>query len=411
MPFVSFLLFALAGLGHVAACVFVNNRLHAHHLPRALLKSLSLVLDLLTVAGPCLLFAWWLKGGEVWAADGAAWPGLPGRGIQLQLAAAVYFWACVAWALLTTATWLCRTLTHCPPAALVKEERELVNTSEVLSGPLAGRGLWRFAIGLPYNQVLQIEVNTRRLWLPRLPPELEGLSILHLSDLHFTGRIAREYFEHAVALANAQPADIAAVTGDLLDRAACFDWLSHTLGKLQARHGAFFILGNHDQRLDHRRLREVLRDCGQRDVGGRTETVDVRGRSILLAGNELPWFRPAPTIEPRGRKQAASADSLRILLSHTPDQLQWARRNDFDLMLAGHTHGGQIRFPVIGPVVSPSRHGVKYASGVFHEPPTVLHVSRGLSAKTPLRFGCPPEITRLVLTAQPALPAGAAPPA
>ena len=72
-----------------------------------------------------------------------------------------------------------------------------------------------------------------------------------------------------------------------------------------------------------------------------------------------------------------------------------------DLVLAGHTHGGQIRLPGIGPIFSPCRDGVRYASGVFDLPPTILHVTQGLSAELPLRFGCPPEVTLLVLRACP----------
>ena len=66
-------------------------------------------------------------------------------------------------------------------------------------------------------------------------------------------------------------------------------------------------------------------------------------------------------------------------------------------MLAGHTHGGQIRFPLIGPVVCPSWHGTRYSSGFFDERPTLLHTSRGTGSLMPLRWNCPPEITKLVL--------------
>jgi predicted MPP superfamily phosphohydrolase len=65
--------------------------------------------------------------------------------------------------------------------------------------------------------------------------------------------------------------------------------------------------------------------------------------------------------------------------------------------VAGHTHGGQICFPLIGPIHCPSWHGVKYASGVFVEPPTVMHVSRGVSSELPIRLNCRPEVTKLVL--------------
>ena len=89
----------------------------------------------------------------------------------------------------------------------------------------------------------------------------------------------------------------------------------------------------------------------------------------------VPWFPPAPRVE----WAASGPRPFSMLLSHSPDQLPWARRHGFQLMLAGHTHGGQIRIPVLGPVICPSRYGVRYASGLFDRPPTLMHVSRGLS--------------------------------
>jgi predicted MPP superfamily phosphohydrolase len=94
---------------------------------------------------------------------------------------------------------------------------------------------------------------------------------------------------------------------------------------------------------------------------------------------------------------SAPADAFRLLLSHTPDNIQWARRHKIDLMLAGHNHGGQIRLPLFGPVYSPSVYGAHYASGAFWESPTLMYVSRGISGKVPLRWNCLPELSRLTL--------------
>jgi uncharacterized protein len=88
---------------------------------------------------------------------------------------------------------------------------------------------------------------------------------------------------------------------------------------------------------------------------------------------------------------------FRLLLSHTPDQFPWARSNNFDLMLAGHNHGGQIRLPYLGALITPSLYGFRYAGGVYFEPPTLLHVSRGLAGIHPIRLNCPPELALLVL--------------
>jgi predicted MPP superfamily phosphohydrolase len=94
------------------------------------------------------------------------------------------------------------------------------------------------------------------------------------------------------------------------------------------------------------------------------------------------------------------ADAFRLFLCHTPDHIQWARSQQVDLMLSGHNHGGQVVLPVLGPVYSPSIYGTRYASGVFWEEPTLLYVSRGISGRHPLRWRCPPELTKLVLTSK-----------
>ena len=95
--------------------------------------------------------------------------------------------------------------------------------------------------------------------------------------------------------------------------------------------------------------------------------------------------------------RTAPPAAFRFLLSHTPDNLSSARRDRVDLMLAGHTHGGQVRLPWIGPVYAPSRHGVKYASGTFWCDPTLLYVTRGIAGRHPWRWNCPPEVTQLTL--------------
>ena len=165
---------------------------------------------------------------------------------------------------------------------------------------------------------------------------------------------------------------------------------------MKARSGVYYIFGNHDLRVDHERLRRVMDDCGLIYLGGRWKVIEVRGQPLLMAGNELPWFRPAADL---GACPPRSEVPFRLLLAHSPDQLRWARKGDGDLLLAGHNHGGQIRLPLIGPVFAPSHGGVQYASGLFHAPPTVLNVSRGLSAELPLRMNCTPEIIHLTLHA------------
>ena len=112
-------------------------------------------------------------------------------------------------------------------------------------------------------------------------------------------------------------------------------------------------------------------------------------------------FRPPPWCNLNPESRTLNRDSLpypfRILLSHSPDQLPWAQASGFDLMLAGHNHGGQIRLPYFGALIAPSWYGCRYAGGLYCEPPTLLHVSRGLCGIHPIRLNCPPELALLTL--------------
>jgi predicted MPP superfamily phosphohydrolase len=238
------------------------------------------------------------------------------------------------------------------------------------------------------------------LRVPRLARELDGLSLVHLSDLHFTGNIAQDFFDFMVAQTNAQQPDLIAITGDIIDLEPCLPWIGEVLGKLRAKCGVFCVFGNHDRRLrDIPLLIREVEQAGLTYLGGRWAEVRLPGQSLILGGNELPWLGNRPDLA-ECPVAATEGRPLRILLSHSPDQIVWARAADFDLMLAGHTHGGQVRLPIIGPIVGQSRYGLKYCSGLFYVPPTLLHVSRGVSQLQNLRIHCRPEMTKLVLRSE-----------
>ena len=242
---------------------------------------------------------------------------------------------------------------------------------------------------LPGNECFRLDERRREVVLPRLPAALDGLSILHLTDLHFTGTPDRGYYEWALDLCAAQRPDLVALTGDIVDDVALLDWLPTTLGRLRAPLGQFFILGNHDIDTAAVPIREAMERIGWQWLGGRSATVTHNGCEISVAGSEHPWAGERPACDGNVMRRAA----LRVLLSHAPHEVRWARRNAFDLVLAGHLHGGQIRLPLMGPII-----GGRLASGLFDLPPTVLHVGRGLGELAPLRFGgCRPEIVNLVL--------------
>lgn len=375
--------------GHAALWIAFVNHIHGVAFPRPVMRVLSTSAYSWLLAGPVLLALWVVR----------AWPELTSTSAWPTLPSGLLFYGvfCCALAVGPLPRWLWQRLTVRSPAILRSNHTARLNLARTVSHSPA-RGPWQHLTRVPGNEVLLLDVNEKTIDVPGLPLALDGLSIVHLSDLHFTGRIGREYFDEVVRLANELEPDLVAITGDLVDKARCIPWIAPTLGKLVVPHGAYYVLGNHDLRVDLVELRGELAKAGLIALGGGWRKVEINGQLIALAGNELPWIAPPAHMAdcpraPRG------GEPFRVLLSHSPDQYAWARERGFDLMLAGHTHGGQIQFPLLGPVVAPSRCGVRYASGTFHEPPTVMHVSRGVSGLLPLRINCRPELTKLVLRA------------
>jgi len=224
-----------------------------------------------------------------------------------------------------------------------------------------------------------------------LPTEWDGLSILHLTDLHLCGTPDLVWFERVLERCRRQEVDLVAVTGDLVDTVEHRRFLVPLLSELRGRVGSFAILGNHDQWHEPEKIRVELCRAGLTVLKNTWQILEVRGRPMVVIGHEGPWVKPAPDLT------ACPEDVFRLCLSHTPDNIRWARRHGIDLMLSGHVHGGQVRLPLLGSLLVPSRHGRRYDCGVFQEGPTVLHVCRGLSGQHPLRYNCRPEVARLVL--------------
>lgn len=375
-----FLVAVGASAGHIVLWTSVLNQLAARNLPGAAYRLLEKGLLLFTALSP-----FWI--GPRWFAETFA---VPGGTMQRMTWVTGYVGVCVLVALVELPRRLARRRWASEIDVATSSRIERLRNA---SGRVPVQGVFtRTLAAIPGNQICELEVNEKRLPVSSLPPALRDLVIVHFSDLHITGRMELAFYERVVEIANRLQPDVVAITGDLIDDARYLDWLP-VLGCLRAREGVYFVLGNHDKRVKSlSRIRDRLRDAGLISVGEHIHDTTWRGERVLVGGNEMPWIGPAP--EPSTRHDIYA---LRLALLHTPDQIRWAQQHRFQLALAGHTHGGQVRLPGLGAVLTPSRYGTRYACGVFLEPPTTLHVSRGVSALHPVRFHCRPEITRLVL--------------
>jgi uncharacterized protein len=279
-----------------------------------------------------------------------------------------------------------------PASQLAKESAYTVDVAKELGYAPAGHGKDARQTKLPLNQCFEVEFTEKTFVLPHLPDAWDGLTILHLTDLHLCGTPDRAFFHYVMERCmNAGVPDLVALTGDVVDSEWHHRWIVPVLGKLRWNIAAFAILGNHDSWRDVTLIRRRLRRVGMTVLGNSWQELDVRGQPMIVVGNETPWFMPAADLS------RCPAGVFRLCLSHTPDTIAWARANKIDFMLAGHVHGGQIRLPLLGSVFVPSRYSRKYDCGTFYEAPTVMHVGRGLAGQHPLRFFCKPEVTRVVL--------------
>ncbi|NOY29965.1 MAG: metallophosphoesterase [Planctomycetes bacterium] len=390
----------LAILGHGYFWIDGVNRLHAWSGPRVLIDIPTYAAVLAFLMLPMgVAWDWWHLGvgwtGYVWSQ-----PGFLPRYLQF----------CVVWGVAKLVLNQIHQHKVDPPQTLLSSRQEkssLVPDENPLpvSGPMT-----QVLARLPGNQCLQLTVSFKQLAIPSLHPKHEGLKIAHLSDLHMTGRIEQRWYEAVVEQTNQLEPDVIAITGDILEKEACWHWLPETLGRLRAKQGVYFILGNHDFFIDANRTRKILCDAGLIYVGGSRIETQWNGAAVLITGNERPWgvdeledAKPGdcnpPALQGVSQKHDISHIPLKLALAHSPDQFAWTCRQDADLMLAGHTHGGQIRFPLLGAVACPSVHGTRYACGTFRSGKTVMHVSRGISGERPVRWNCPPEIALLELTA------------
>lgn len=378
------LLIVCLAAGHTELHVTFVNRVHGLAWSERRLRTIRRVHDLAVPLGPLAL----LLGLGIFGARllrGGSWADLCVVSWIVTGVCAIGFlgliWSSIRW------------LTHRAPAVRTSFHSERVHIGRRFESILRGGGPYEFLLNVPGNEILDVEFTKQELQLPAVPAEWDGLRILHLTDVHLLGTLRQGFYEEVLQIACRMPPDLIVFTGDLIDNMECVDWLPTTLGRLKARWGCYFILGNHDWEQQPEPIRVALCDLGWTDVSRRAVDVHMLGRRMTIAGTERPWLGE----HPHYATTLPAEDEFRLLLSHTPDNIAWARNHGVHLMLSGHNHGGQVRLPVIGPVYSPSLYGVRYASGMWYEQPTLLSVCRGLSGKHPLRWRCPPEVATLIL--------------
>jgi predicted MPP superfamily phosphohydrolase len=266
-----------------------------------------------------------------------------------------------------------------------------------------GAYMWTYLAGLV---VCGYGVLVRRRWfrvverevrLEGLPRAFDGLRIAHLSDLHVGTLTPKSWGMRWAGAANAREPDIAVVTGDLVTSGTEFaEDVAEVIGALRAKHGVYTSLGNHDYfGAEH----EIIKAVAARSRVLRNEglVIERGGEKLWLAAIDDTWTR-------RDDLRAAMAGrpdgAPTVLLAHDPSRFDAAAEAGANLVLSGHTHGGQIAFPFLSRVLSLASLAHPYNVGFYRRGRSTLYVHPGLGTTgPPMRLGAAPEVTILVLRA------------
>ena len=234
--------------------------------------------------------------------------------------------------------------------------------------------------------------------IQNLPRALHGFSIAQISDVHVGSAIRKEYVEAIVEAVNGLHPDLIAVTGDVVD-GSVGELAAHTapLGKLNARHGAFFVTGNHEYYSGESAWTMEFRRLGLKVLLNEHAVLTHEGAPLVIAGvtdYSAHHFNPAQRSDPAAALAGAPLNAgAKILLAHQPRSAAAAAAAGYDLQLSGHTHGGQF-----WPWNLFVRFQQPFTAGLHRLNRLWVYVSRGTGYwGPPNRFGAPSEITRLRL--------------
>jgi uncharacterized protein len=263
-----------------------------------------------------------------------------------------------------------------------------------------------FAAGGLLAKVSQVELNDEtntpvleRVEIPirNLQPALEGLTIVQISDIHLQPFTKPDLVKKAVEMSNELKPDLVVLTGDYVwrDQDAAFE-LTPLLANLNARHGVYSVLGNHDHWLEVEATKQAFAEVGLPMLVNQGVEISQGNGSFYLAGMDDGWSGK-PDLN-KAVEKAPSGVPV-VLLLHEPDLVDETSRDPrIALQLSGHTHGGQVLIAGRPPIFTPDL-GKKYSQGLFRVNDTWLYTNRGLGViSVPLRFNCPPEVTLLTLT-------------
>jgi predicted MPP superfamily phosphohydrolase len=229
--------------------------------------------------------------------------------------------------------------------------------------------------------------------LERLPKNLDGFKIIHLSDIHHSPFTNIEHIKRAVKIANRLKPDMFVLTGDYVSHETQYIApVAKVLGKLRSEFGTYACLGNHDHWTDAASVTRHFREEGINVLINEGFRFEGRGGSFWLAGvdDHMVGLTDVPAA-----LKGSYPDEMKLLLAHNPIIFRKAVRAGVDLTLSGHTHGGQVKIRDDEKRILPRR---RLSSGLHRRKSSQIYITRGIGTVVlPVRYQCPPEISLLTM--------------
>jgi predicted MPP superfamily phosphohydrolase len=238
-----------------------------------------------------------------------------------------------------------------------------------------------------------ISIENIKIKLKRLPKELDGFRLVHLSDIHHSPFTSLEHISRVVEVSNLLKPDMFVLTGDYVSHESEYIApVAEVLAQLKAEYGIYACLGNHDHWTDAGLVTHLFRGEGINLLINEGFRLEARGARFWLAGvDDLMVGKTDVRASLRGSKE----DEFKLLLAHNPQIVRRAARYDVDLMLSGHTHGGQVKLRDEEKRILPRR---RLSSGLHRRQNTQVYITRGIgTVVVPIRYQCPPEISLIEL--------------
>jgi hypothetical protein len=231
--------------------------------------------------------------------------------------------------------------------------------------------------------------------IQNLPKELNNLRICQISDLHIRDNLRSPNLKNLSSSINKIQPDLIFITGDFLHNGKIAEReIIKFLKSLKSRYGKFGVFGNWDYWDLNVKQREMINN-EIKILADDNQKIKIKKEKIWILGVNDPSYHSANL---QKAMKNVPKNSFKILLSHSPDILEQTSGKKIDLIFAGHTHGGQIRLPIIGAIIILSRVDKKYDSGLFKINDNYIYINQGIGTTVlPLRFLCMPEITLVIL--------------